>query len=410
MTVQAVAAGFLVLLGAFLDVPVALVLGIILLLVEVIHWIWARYGLDEVTYVRRLATDRTSFGHDIPLQIEAWNRKGLPLAWLRADDETSSRVVVRDASQVVDDAGAIALRNTWTLAPFERVVRRMHVGADLRGVYALGPVRLSVGDLFARRAASVIRDDVERFIVRPRTVPTSGLDRPDRWGGDNRARFGLTEDPARFAGVRPYAVGDPRRRIHHRTSARLGRPVTKRFEPSREREILIALDVQLEHGPAWLAADSDPEAVEALIVAAASVARSLAEERASFGIVAAGFTGVESRFAHLPVSAGGGQLERVLDLLARLSAHPSASFERLLDLVRRVARPGTTILVVTARDPSPFGRRLRGLRRAGLDIVVLACGADAAADAARARSIGLAARTLRLDGPWRTAERLLVAG
>jgi hypothetical protein len=110
------------------------------------------------------------------------------------------------------------------------------------------------------------------------------------------------------------------------------------------------------------------------------------------------------------VSAGGGQLERVLDLLARLSAHPSASFERLLDLVRRVARPGTTILVVTARDPSPFGRRLRGLRRAGLDIVVLACGAEAAADAARARSIGLPARTLRLDGPWRTAERLLVAG
>ena len=409
MTVQAVAAAFLVLLGAFLDVPVALVLGIILLLVEVIHWIWARYGLHEVTYVRRLATDRTSFGHDIPLEVEAWNRKGLPLAWLRADDRTSSRVVVRDALQVVDDTGAIALRNTWTLAPFERVVRRMHIGAERRGVYSLGPVRLSVGDLFARRAASAVRNETARFIVRPRTVPAGGLDRPDRWGGDNRARFGLTEDPARFAGVRPFAFGDPRRRLHHRTSARLGRPVTKRFEPSREREILIALDVQLEHGPAWHA-ETDPDAVEALIVVAASVARLLAVERASFGIVAAGFSGAESRFAHLPVSAGAGQLERVLDLLARLSSHPSASFERLLDLVRRLARPGTTVLVLTARDPTPFGRRLMGLRRAGLDVVVLACGVEAAADADRARALGLPARSLGLDGPWRTAERLLVTG
>ncbi len=408
MTVQAVAAAILVVLGAFLDVPVALVLGIILLLVEVVHGIWARYGLDDVTYVRRMATDRTSFGHDIPLEIETWNRKALPIAWLQADDETATHVVVREATQIVDEAGAIALRNTWTLAPFERVVRRLHVGADLRGVYSLGPVLLSVGDLFARRAASVVRRDIQEFIVRPRTVPTSGLERPDRWGGENRARFGLTEDPARFAGVRAYAAGDPRRRIHHRTSARLGRPVTKRFEPSREREVLIALDVQLEHGPAW-DLTVDREAVEALIVTAASVARALAEERATFGLVAAGYTGAESRFAHLPVSAGSGQLQRVLDLLARLSTHPSASFERLLDLVRRIARPGTTVLVLTARDPAPFARRLRGLRRAGLDVVVLACGAEAAADAMRARTVGLPSRAVRLDGPWRTAERLVVS-
>lgn len=408
MTVQAVAAGILVLAGAFLDVPVALVLGTILLLIEVIHWVWARYGLEDVVYARRLATDRTSFGHDIPLEIEAWNRKGLPLAWLRADDETTSRVVVREASQVVDEAGSIALRNTWTLAPFERVVRRLHVGAELRGVYSLGPVRLSVGDLFARRAASTLLPDVQRFVVRPRTVPTGGLERPDRWGGESRARFGLTEDPARFAGIRPYAVGDPRRRIHHRTSARLGRPVTKRYEPSREREVLIALDIQLEHGALW-DIGPDPDAVESLIVVAASITRALAEERATFGIVAAGYTGAEGRFAHLPVSAGHGQLERVLDLLARLSSHPSASFERLLDLVRRVARPGTTVLVVSARDQVPFARRLRGLRRAGLDVVVIACGRAGPADAVRARATGVSARSARLDGPWRTAARLAVS-
>ena len=407
MTVQAVAAVLLILGGSFLEVPVAIVLGTIVLFLEVVHWIWVRHGLDGVTYARRLATDRTSWGHDIPLSVEIWNRKRLPLAWLRADDETSGHVVVRERPLVVDEAGALAMRNAWTLAPFERVVRQLHVGADQRGVFTLGPVRLSVGDLFARRAATGEGEEVHRFIVRPRTVATSGFERPDRWGGEDRARFGLTEDPARFVGVRPYAIGDPRRRMHHRTSARLGRPMTKRFEPSRDREVLLALDVQTEHGPAWEIA-FDTEAVESLIVVAASLARSLAAERATFGIVAAGYTGAESRFAHLPVSAGPGQLERVLDLLARLSSHASAPFERLIDLVHRTTHPGTTVVVVTARDPRPFFRRLRSLERAGCDVVVLACGPDATTDVAAARATGLIARKAALDGPWRTAEHLAV--
>ena len=407
MTVQAVVAIVLILGGSFLEVPVAIVLGTILLFLEVVHWIWVRYGLDGVTYERRLATDRTSWGHDIPLVVEVWNRKRLPLAWLRADDETSNHVVIRERPLVVNDAGSLAMRNAWTLAPFERVVRRLHVGADRRGVFAIGPVRLSAGDLFARHAASAEGDLIQRFIVRPRTVPTSGFERPDRWGGEQRARFGLTEDPARFVGVRPYAVGDARRRIHHRTSARVGRPMTKRFEPSRDREVLIALDVQTDHGPAWEIA-FDAEAVESIIVVAASLARTLAAERAAFGVVAAGYTGAESRFARLGLSAAPGQLERVLDLLARLSSHASAPFERLLDLVHRTTRPGTTVVVVTARDPRPFFRRLRALQRAGCDVVVLACGPTGAADAARVRAAGLVGRSASLDGPWRTASRLAV--
>lgn len=407
MTVQAFAAAILIIGGSVLAVPVAIVLGTILLLLEVVHWVWVRNGLDGVSYVRRLATDRTSFGHDIPLHLEVWNRKSLPLAWLRADDATSSHVLVRERDLVVDDEGEPVLRNAWTLAPYERVVRRLHVRADRRGVFAIGPVRLSVGDLLARRAAGRVDTGTETFIVRPRTVPVAGFDRPDRWGGEARSRFGLAEDPARFAGVRPYAIGDPRRRIHHRTSARLGRPMTKRFEPSRDREVLIALDLQTEHGPSWLIA-VDEEVVESLVVVAASLARALAGERAALGIVAAGYTGAENRFAHLPTSAAPGQLERVLDLLARLSSHASAPFERLLDLVHRVTRPGTTVVVVTARDPRPYFPRLRALERAGSTVVVLACGPEAAGDVASARAAGFAARRASLDGPWRTATELAV--
>jgi uncharacterized protein (DUF58 family) len=219
----------------------------------------------------------------------------------------------------------------------------------------------------------------------------------------------LSEDPSRFAGIREYQPGDPLRRIHPRASARLGRPVVKRYEPSRDREVLIALDVQTASGPSW-ETTFDAEEVESLFVVAASVARSLALERAAFGLAAAGYHGAESRFAHLAVSEAPGQLERVFDLLARLSAHPSAPFERLLGMLLRVVKPGTTVMILTARDPAPFVAWLRRLERAGCRVVVIACGPDGVSDAARARQAGLTARSARLDGPWRTAGALAMTG
>ena len=225
MTGQAVGAIFLILAGTALDVPIVLVLGVFTLVVEAIREVWARYGLRDVTYARHLATDRTTWGEEIPLTIEVWNRKPLPLAWLRADDAATRGVVIRERA-LVDGVRGGVLRNVWTLAPWERVTRYFHVGAARRGVFALGPVALTVGDLVARQAATEERPSQISFLVRPRTVATPEMERPERWGGVERVRAGLTEDPARFAGVRPYAPGDPLLRIHQRASARLGRPVT----------------------------------------------------------------------------------------------------------------------------------------------------------------------------------------
>lgn len=407
MTGTAFSAILLLIVGTLLEVPVAIILATVILFVEAVRAIWARYGLRRVSYRRHLERDRVGWGDTIPLTIEIWNRKPLPLAWLRADDATSPRTVVRERELAVDKVGDHVLRNIWTLAPYERVTRRFSVGGERRGVYQLGPVRLSVGDLFAREAVSGQRDQVDRFLVRPRVIPAGALQRRDRWGGTERALAGFAEDPSRFAGVREYAPGDPLRRVHPRASSRLGRPVVKVFEPSRDREVLLVVDLDRGHGPAWHPSTDSDEA-EALIVVAASLARSLARERAAFGLAAAGYHGAESRFATAPISEAPGQLERVLDLMARLSTQPSAPFERLLGRLVRTTRPGTTLLVITARDPSPFLAHLRRLEQAGARIIVVGCGAHGAAHVDRARRAGLAGRTARLDGPWQTADHVAV--
>lgn len=394
--------------GGLIGAPVVVVLGVSGLLAEGVRAVWAQRGLRDVVYERRLGRDRAGVGDTIPLTIAVWNRKRLPLAWLRADDAASAAVVIRERRLTAGDEGRNALRNTWTLAPFERVTRHFTIVADRRGVFEIGPATLRGGDLFAGAAASATSGGAARYLVRPRVVPVTGLGEVPRWGGLDRARIGLLDNPALFAGVRDYQPGDPLRKIHARASARLGRPVTKRFEPSREREVLIALDLQTVSGPAWLPG-FDEEAVEGLCVAAASIGRRLHVDGAAVGLAAAAYSGSVRPIAYLAPAEAPGQLERLLDLLARLSSHPSGRFEQLLSALPRLLRPGASVLVLTSRDPTPFLPTLRRIAGVGYSVNLLGCGPDGSAHVSRARSAAVPAQVARLDAGWREAASLRIA-
>src|SRR5689334_17227250 len=146
MTFTAFLAIVLLLLGTWLGAPVAIVLAVIVLLLEIVRAIWAAAGLRRIEYRRRLERDRLTAGDEIAFEIETWNRQALPLSWLRAEDDASPGLVVRERPLVIGGGGSRVMRNAWTLAPYERVRRTYHLSAERRGVYELGPVTLSIGD------------------------------------------------------------------------------------------------------------------------------------------------------------------------------------------------------------------------------------------------------------------------
>jgi uncharacterized protein (DUF58 family) len=408
MTGRAALGLVLALVGSLIGAPLVVVLGLAIAVLEAIRAVWTRRGLADVEYERRFGSDRAVVGDVVPLDVTVWNRKRLPLAWLRADDLASPHLAVRERELVEVDGFGRALVNAWTLAGFERVVRHFHVEARRRGVHELGPVHLEVGDLFATPAAELDGGSVARIVVRPRTVAVRGLEPRSRWGGEERARRGLLEQPLAYAGIREYQPGDPVRRLHHRASARLGRPVVKRFDPAREREVLIALDIQTLAGPAWQPTYDDT-LVEELCVVVGSLARHLRSGGSAVGLAVAGYAGAPRPVAILPPSEASDQVPRILDVLARLSPFPSATFERLLGALPRVLRPGAEIVVVSGRDPSPFLPTLRRLRSIGYDPTLLAVGRVGRSATASARAAGIAARPARLDGSWADATGLVVA-
>jgi uncharacterized protein (DUF58 family) len=404
-------AGFvLVALGALTGQPGLLLMGVLLLLVEGLATLWSRRGLRGVTYERRFEPDRAVVGDLVALETTVTNQKLLPLAWLRVEDLANANMTVRELSLERDAAsGGGIFRTIWTLAWFEQVRRRYHVDADRRGVYQLGPTELRVADLFGRNVATQEQPNRTTLLVRPRTVSVRD-GQPDRAPlGLRRARSGPWEDPALFAGVRPFQLGDPLRRIHWRATARTGEVVSKRYEPSRSPEVVVAVDVQTHDGPFWLLSYDD-ETVEQLAVAAMSVARTSLLAGSSVGLAVAAFSGTPQRSMWIAPRGGTAQVSVIADALARMSPYASMPFGTLLAGLPQKVRPGATIVVLSGRLPSSYLATMQRLARHGYALRHLALGADAHEAVGLTRGIGVSADRATLNPNWKTADVLAVAG
>jgi uncharacterized protein (DUF58 family) len=395
--------------GAVAAVPGLILLGVATFAYGATTRLWTRYGLTNVSYERRLGTGRAVTGDTVDLDVAIWNRKALPLPWVAADDLVTDGIDVRERKALELDDVTVArrsLRNTWALGWYERVVRHYHLDAAQRGVFEFGPVRLHVRDLVGRHATTEEQPLPGRLVVAPRTLPVIDMGSARAPIGERRARHSLYHDPALFGGVKPFQPGDPLRRVHWRATARVGRPVSRRFEPARTRHVILVLDVQTLTGPAW-EMSWDPDAFEGLCIAAASLARSALEGGAAVGLAAAGFSGTAQRVSFLPGRAGPDQVGRVTDLLARLGPISSGSLPGLLTWLTRRVPPGASLVILTARPPGGLAGVLRRLAASGFGVEVLVLqgpeltGTEAVTAARRA---GIPARGMALEPTWESAD------
>lgn len=331
-----------------------------LLLIRLLADRWPRRVLDLLVYERSVAPTSTVVGEPVEVRLSLWNRSRLPIAWAGSDDVLSPHLAAAP--------GSIELSTAGPLRPFERVTRRVRVVPRRRGVHEIGPVRVRVAEHFGTQAPYIDVPDVPAIILaRPQMVPVRGATPQSAPLAQLRVRRSLFVDQTLFAGVRPYQRGDPKRTIHWRASARQRGLQSKRFEPALSRQQVLVLDVQTIEGDYWML-NYDEDLFEDLCVAALSMARALIGEDVACGFAAAGFTRTTQRYAYLPPRADRAQIERIGDVLARLSAESSAPLTQLVAwLPRRVPR-GTTFVILSGRDPASAAAVTRRIEQSGFPV------------------------------------------
>jgi uncharacterized protein (DUF58 family) len=402
----AVSGLLLIVAGALLNAPGLLAVGVVVVLVWLLRILWSRFGLRRLEYERRLDVVRAAVGDEIRLDLVVRNRKLLPVPWLQVEDHVSDSANIRGRELEPSDApGFGILRTTWTLGWYERVTRRLSIVADRRGTYEFRNTRLRVADLFSRTSVAEEREQPLRYRVVPRTVPVRTGPPLSRLPGPARVKQGLFEEPTLFAGVRPYQPGDPLRRVHWKATARLEQPVSRRFEPGHERELVVALDVQTLAGQYWMM-HYDRELTEALCTAALSLARSFITSGVACGFAANGYSERLSRWVYVAPSASSAHIARIADELAALSRWPSLPFSVTLDMLGRRIPPQTGIVALSGRDGADFIDVLGRLAASGRSTRLVGFGKSAGAAVAVARAARVQGMVGSLKPDWRSADAL----
>jgi uncharacterized protein (DUF58 family) len=238
------------------------------------------------------------------------------------------------------------------LGAHESIEQPYTVPAPKRGLFDVGPVRLTRSDplgLFSREQG---QGSVERLWVRPKVHRVGAIS--SGWAKD---LDGATSDTAprgsaAFHALREYQFGDDLRHVHWRTTARRGELMVRHFVDTRRSQEVVLLDPRSE----VFSKESFEEAVE--VVASVCMAALLDKRPLTLS---------------LPAQPEAAQAEKlhVLDRLALVGLVSDASLGEAFASIQGAASQASALIVVTGEsDTKDLIARARRILRNGLIIIV----------------------------------------
>lgn len=351
----------LVLVAALMNDDFALTLIYLLVGAFALGTWWSRRLLKQLE-ARRELNSHAFLGETVKIKLQVDNKGLLPAPW-------------------------VGLRDSLPLAlggiqPFQRVTGfGAHEGAQFeysiearkRGVYPVGPLTISTGDLFGINDSAQKEIPQQIITVYPKIVPLANVKIPSRSPqGTMRHHQPLFEDPTRVFGKREYVAGDSLRRVDWKSTATTGQLQVKIFEPSISLETLIFLNLNAEdynfHGRI--------DSTELGIVIAASLASWVIEKRQSAGLRINGRDplAADGLPQFLPPRKGKGHLMRMLESLARVEMTHDTSLAAMIQRERYLLPWGTTLLVITGQVQDDLLNELYLARRSGQNALLILAG------------------------------------
>ncbi|MEV5002985.1 DUF58 domain-containing protein [Nocardioides sp. LML1-1-1.1] len=343
--------------------------------------------------------------HDPVVSRSVWPRLLRAGEAARIDLAVASERRRGDGPLLIEDALPYALgsRPRFVLQGLDRQWERTvtyPVRSDIRGRFTVGPLTVRTTDPFGLVERRREVGGTAELIATPRVLPLPAIPLSGGWQGAGEHRpQAFASGSAEDVSVREYRRGDDLRRVHWRSSARVGDLMVRREEQPWEAHATVVLDNRVQthrgRGPA--------SSFESAIVAAASVVVHL--EQHGYAVQLATANGAE-------VEGADETLRRlaVLDLTQRPTLDTGWSGDQ--------ARGGVVVAVLGGHGSgdSPALRRIRHDAGAALAVVLdveqwstsRGDGGPAAAAAPLLsigwRAVGVGPRD-RLDTAWRDLGR-----
>jgi uncharacterized protein (DUF58 family) len=279
---------------------------------------------------RSLEPHRTPVGASARVVLRLQNLSGLPTGTMLLEDRLPY---------------ALGSRPRLVL---ERLSRRQassvaySVRADVRGRYEVGPLVVRLTDPFGLCELSRSFPSVDRLTVTPTVVPLPSVRLTADFSGtgDSRTRSVAVhgEDDA---ATREYRYGDDLRRVHWRSTARVGELMVRREEQPWESRATLVLDVR-KHAHRG---EGPTASFEWAVSAVASIAVHLREAGFRLRLVTDG-ADIDATESEAEAEAA------ILDHLAEVRLAARLDLSRVAERLRRRSEGGLLIAVMGLLSPT----------------------------------------------------------
>ena len=211
--------------------------GALLALLPVVTAFFVGQSRYRLGLVRTVSPSQVAAGKEARVQLDLTNDGRMPTGLLLLEDQLP--YVLGTRPRFVVDRMATGRKRTVGY-----VVR-----SDVRGKYTVGPLSVRLNDPFGLVELNRTFSSTATLVVVPRVVPLPPIPLTGAWtgSGDNRPRA-FASGSAEDVTVREYRQGDDLRRVHWRSSARVGELMVRREEqPWQSRATLFLDNRRLAH-------------------------------------------------------------------------------------------------------------------------------------------------------------------
>jgi len=351
---------------------------------------YRKVSFKKLHYTRTISKSALFEGENLELIESISNSKLTPLPWLRVESKLSPWLRFRSQEnlEIMDDRFH---RSVFYLRPYSRITRRYAVKCIRRGYYDLSITTLTAGDLFGLSSVSMEArcPDAKLFVYPSILGPDELPDEALRWQGDVSVKRWIFPDPILINGIRGYQLGDSRKDIHWKASARSGELQVKTHDYTVFPRLLLVLNIEPEDNFWGQLSQQQQDEMEYAIRVVATLCNWAIVNNMEVGL----YSNARISYAQdVPISispaCNASQMSHILETLAGLEFKELESVYRTMERLLESDISETDILVLSTFWNESLESRAQELRRKGNNVTHLTLRkeaidfeADSAADA-----------------------------
>lgn len=327
---------------------------------------YSKISFKKLHYERKISKTSVFEGESLDLMEIIANNKLTPLPWLRVESKLSPWLRFRSQEnlEILDDRFH---RSVFYLRPYSRITRRYNVKCIRRGYYDLSITTLTAGDLFGLGTVSHEAHSDAKLFVYPSILGQDQLpEEALRWQGDVSVKRWIFPDPILINGIRGYQLGDSRKDIHWRASARTGELQVKTHDYTVFPRLLIVFNIDPEDNFWGMLSDQQQEEMEYGIRTVATLCNWAILNNMEIGLYSnAAISFAPDRNIAIAPACNASQMTHILETLAGLQFKEQESIYRTLERLVENNTSETDILVFSTFWNQSLESRCDELRRKG---------------------------------------------